>query len=217
MVWPWINLEKIPNISATVPFHYKASSQVPESTLCFRNFSAASQTRKYPILLYSFQPHLVREEWLLWSETSVRSQKSGNCALWSLSGWWEASLIFFSTLGSTVKAVWVCSRGRGGRRSLEKQQCSYRPGSLGKSQTTNIPTFHAGRTPRDFFKIQISKVSSTCQPAILCSWKAKSLSTPPTCLGLITLFKFIDLWKTDIISIILCLTHVETGSNGSSE
>ena len=59
---------------------------------------------------------------------------------------------------------------------------------------SNIPCW---QNTRDFLEIQISKVNSTCQPAMLCSWEAKSLSTPPTCLDLLTNFKFIDLWKAD--------------------
>lgn len=174
------------------------------SPLCAsRNFSAASQTRKYPILLYSFQPHLVREEWLLWSETSVRSQNPGNSPSGHFRGDEDSKPHIFSLL---LEVLWrLCGSAPGVGREEEPRETAMRLQARvtrkePDNKYSNIPCW---QNTRDFFKIQISKVSSTCQPAILCSWKAKSLSTPPTCLGLITLFKFIDLWKTDIISIIL--------------
>jgi len=64
----------------------------------------------------------------------------------------RASLIFFLYSWKYCEDCVDLLQGWGGRRSLEKQQCSYRPGSLGESQTTNIPTFHAGRTPGTFSK-----------------------------------------------------------------
>ena len=105
-----------------------------------------------------------------------------------------------------LEVLWgLCGSAPGLRREEEPRETAMQlqarvTGRQPDNKYSNIPCW---QNTRDFFKIQIAKVSSTCQPAILCSWKAKSLSTPPTCLGLITNFKFIDLWKTDIITIIL--------------